>query len=240
MVAPERIVGSEEALARLGGETVGPLARVHGAFARYRVERRAPPRVAREVGYRKSARAEDDGGADLVASPRVSERAAARGLRYLGRYGFFGLFGYLPRDLWVTSDGTVRLSARRAHGSIVERAMAPYTLTTVFDDATAITTWGGAPVPTSPRATERAGTGDLDTDLAAHEAAVQRHLDGASTCRALCIASVADANALSRYFEVHLAGRSAQTASLRMRGCAYALALACVWTLVSTLVGTLR
>ena len=105
-----------------------------------------------------------------ISLPRIVEQADALGLRYLGQYEFGGLVSFMQRDAWVSSDGFVRVSGLRAKATSVEGTMAPFVLSTMFDDGAAIVSWGERTevITSSPRVKSRAGTGALTADMASH------------------------------------------------------------------------
>lgn len=201
--APDvRDVPAQEALPKLRlRRGRGLLELVTSACVRYR-----PKRSASELSvgspYRGASRAES-----TISLPRVVEQAEKLGFLYLGIYEYAGLFGFIPRDAWVSSNGRVRLSGRRGIATGVEGTMSPYILSTMFDDGTAIVTWGKAPapIPSSDRVKSCAGTGNLLSDVSTHEAQIEAHLveRGRDSVRVIVAESLADSVAMATYFDVY-------------------------------------
>lgn len=187
-------VSVETALAKL--PRPGGLLRALSVFVvRYRIVSRATASEA--AGYR-SAPATEQG---TLAKPDVLAQASASGLRFVGTYAFRGFTGWIPREGWVSEDGAVRLSARRAHATGLEGTMSAYYLSTTFADGTALLTWAKSPPPiaTTPTSESIGGTGDLAVDLATHRAALARRAPDAAP--AIPAVTVDDCVALSMYYD---------------------------------------
>ncbi len=194
-------------------------------FVRYR-PRRGVTKSKELTPYRSAH--EKHAAASLLGAfslPRVIEQAEHLGFRYLGQYEYAGLFGYVPRDAWVSTDGHVRLSGRRGNASGVEAAMSPYILTTMFDDGTAIVTWGKAPtpIPSSERVTSQGGTGDLAADMRTHEASVASRLlaNEMGSVSILAAESLEDATEMSKYFDIYVTNLDTQWKILGTRAFVY-------------------
>jgi len=176
--------------------------------------------------------------------PRVIEQAEELGFRYLGQYEYAGLFGYIPRDAWVSTDGHVRLSGRRGNASGVEAAMSPYILTTMFDDGTAIVTWGQSPtpIPSSERVTSQGGTGDLAADMRTHEALVASRLlaDETGSVSILAAESLEDATEMSKYFDIYVTNLDVQWRILTTRAFVYGSLVALVAFVVKWVIAISR
>lgn len=237
MVDPSRMVAAAAALPALESEETSLLRSASAFFIRYRVHHEvgADDPVTDDATYRDSAKREHPA---MIARPEVRARAAALGFRYLGGYEYFSTFGFTQRDLWLSEDGSTRLSGRRASAGGVEGMMSPYILSTVFDDRTSIVTWGGAsPIASSERVESRGGSGDLDRDAASHREAVRAHLEGEAraSVRVLTPSNVKEANALSRYFDVFLVPDAVHLANLRVRIVVYAVVAFFLSALVNTI-----
>ncbi len=143
---------------------------------RYRVATRAP---AADAGSYRTAGYKPEGS---LAFPSVLDHASALGLSYVGTYEYRGYGGWIPREAWVSEDGDLRLSARRRQASGIEGAMSQYYLCTIFADGTGIITWAKSPPPVPPneRVQSLGGSGNLETDIATHRAAIARRPEGAA------------------------------------------------------------
>lgn len=137
---------------------------------RYRVATRA---AATDAGTYRTAGYKPEGS---FAFPSVLDHASRLGLRFVGTYEYRGYGGWIPREAWVSEDGDLRVSARRQQASGIEGAMSQYYLCTIFADGTGIITWAKSPPPVPPneRVQSLGGSGNLETDIAAHRAAIAR------------------------------------------------------------------
>lgn len=202
----------------------------------YRVRSRAKAPVA-PIDYRGSA----DTTEGTLASPDVLRQTSELRLRFVGVYEYLGLFGFIPREGWLTEDGEIRVSARRDKGDAIERAMSSYYLSTTLDDGRVIVTFA-SPRPalsSSDRAEIIGGTGDLATDLARHREAVARVLRESEGVRPIVASSVDDCVALGIYHD-RFATTDAELANilnLRLYGWGgiAAIVAAIVWAIVRRL-----
>lgn len=188
---------TDEKLAKLPREA-GILRALVGALAGPIVVERALP-TSGEPGYRE-APAHERGS---LSVPRVIQDAAELGFRFVGISAFSGLVGRIQREEWISDDGAVRMSSRRARAAGIEGTMSPYYLSTTFDDGSVILTWGRspAPIPHTKRLKSRAGTGDLAIDLAEH----RREIEQRQGRTPVIVDSIDECVALTRHFNANIA-----------------------------------
>ena len=171
--------------------------------------------------------------AERITGKEVMRVAERLGFRFLGVYTMMGLVPYVRprRERWVDPTGVVVMSARRgsAHGP-VEATMSMYLLSTLFDDGTAVTTWGkSVHVPSGPRTIERGGTGELDFDYASHLEAVREMCKKGK--KALTVSDLATTLALANYYERFLRPESI-TSIMTTRFMLLALIVFGIWQVV--------
>lgn len=225
-------VAATDILPRLRAEPRGPLRRLAAIFAHYRPSEEAPASATPTLYRVPQPRLRGE-----LALPEVTQQALALGFRYLGTYELAGLFGFLPREAWVSADGRTRLSARRAIAAGVEGTMAAYILTTIFDDGTGIETWAVTPPPVAPsmRAIGIGGTGILDRDLAVHDDAVDLYAASHPEVRVLFCDSLDESVAMSRYFDHYLSADETVRIVVATRAMAYGGVVAAIVALVCML-----
>ena len=101
--------------------------------------------------------------------------------------------------------------------------MSPYILTTMFDDGTAIVTWGKSKRPSSEPLTSQGGSGDLAADLRTDEALVASRLlaDETGSVSILAAESLKDAADMSKYFDIYVSDIDVQWRILTTRAFIY-------------------
>ena len=168
------------------------------AFVYYRVASRAADAPA-PIDYRGGSRKPEGN----ISGSEVLLKVSELGFRFVGVYEYLGLFGWTPRETWVTEDGDVRLSARREKATGVEGMMSSYFLGTTFDDGTVVVTFARSPAPiaSGERATCLGGTGNLTKDLTTHREAVARRMAETPGLRIIPASTVDDCIALSAHHD---------------------------------------
>jgi hypothetical protein len=177
---------------------------VVGALTFYEIEERTPAAAAAGAGYRVAVRRAEG----FRAPAEVVDAARQLGLRLVGVTRFRTVPSpWRQREVFLSEDGAVRLSARSEPVVGLAGQNMEYFLATTFDDGSAIVTWGYAPPPPHASAEgveSHAGTGDLLVDHAAHRAAVENRLQRTPAVAPVVAETVDDCVELGRYHDRYL------------------------------------